>query len=403
MAACEAAGLTRLASVGGDIGLNDPDALMLLRFKGAMAAREVAKIRERVKRKHQELAERGLYHGGGTRPFGFRADRVTVDEAEAALIREAADRILSGESLYAVRQDWNTRPVPTVTGAPWTVTAIRTFLTRPRTAGLRQHQGAWSWDQPAQWPAILDRETWEQVRAILHDPSRRQPPPSRQYPLRGVLACAECGRHLVAMPRSGRRNYGCRKESGGCGRVYVSADHVERLVLGTVLPLADHPALRRLVDSEREEDAREARRLVMENSGDEAALLQLEADHYQDRVIDRSTFLRQSQALRVRIEGRQGRLAAMRGHSALDRLGGEVMAKWDEATADEKRAIVLSLVHGVRVSRALRKGSNMFDPARVRFLWRYGELAKLAVDADFEGSEAWDEAGNKYEVVIGPA
>ena len=116
--ACEAAGLKTLGSVGGDINLNDESALMLLRFKVAMAAAEVAKIRKRIVRQKQERAEKGLFNGG-IRPFGFEADGVTQKAVEAALIREAADRILEGSSLQSIVRDWNGRRPPDFYG--WTL------------------------------------------------------------------------------------------------------------------------------------------------------------------------------------------------------------------------------------------------------------------------------------------
>jgi len=88
VSACDVAGLTKLASVGGDIDLNNPDALILLRLKVAMAAREVAVSSRRQKRKMLEKAESGQPHGG-PRPFGYqRVDgTLVVDDYEEALVK----------------------------------------------------------------------------------------------------------------------------------------------------------------------------------------------------------------------------------------------------------------------------------------------------------------------------
>ena len=51
---------------------------------GAVAKESDDKSR-RLRRKHQELAEAGKVSGGGTRPFGFEADRVTIRPDEAAI------------------------------------------------------------------------------------------------------------------------------------------------------------------------------------------------------------------------------------------------------------------------------------------------------------------------------
>ncbi len=58
------------------------------RWRGRRATTRAAGSR----RKHEELAQAGRIAGGGTRPFGFEADRRTIRESEAAVIRECARR-----------------------------------------------------------------------------------------------------------------------------------------------------------------------------------------------------------------------------------------------------------------------------------------------------------------------
>jgi site-specific DNA recombinase len=396
---CLKAGVTQLASVEGTVDMGTGDGLLVARIKGAVAAEEARKTSQRIRRKQLELAEDGKPSGGGTRPFGFEHDRITVNETEAEHVREAADHVLAGGSLRSIKMDWTERGIPTVTGKPWSVTAIRSNLTRPRTAGLRQYQGAWSWDRKAVWPAILDRETWEQVRAVLKDPSRRQSPPNRNYPLRGVLRCSECARDLVAMPRANRRNYGCRKDSGGCGHVFVSADLTEHFVFSFVVPFADSPELRDTIRDEEKGQELEARELVLANARDETALVNLERDHYQDRVISRSTFLRQSTALEKKIDERRNHLATLRGKSVLDHVGGQVQEHWDEMSAEDRRLIILSIIAYIEVTPAMRRGSNVFDPRRLRFVLQYEPATKfdgwisIPSGARHVGTPDWNRLG----------
>ena len=75
---CEAAGVTELASVTGDIDLASSDGRLMARMKGAVAAKESDDKSRRIKRKALELAEDGKIGGGGTRPFGFEDDRKTI-------------------------------------------------------------------------------------------------------------------------------------------------------------------------------------------------------------------------------------------------------------------------------------------------------------------------------------
>jgi site-specific DNA recombinase len=398
---CDKVGMSQLASVGGDVDLSTGEGLMIARIKGAVAAEEARKTSRRIRRKQEELAQRGLPSGGGTRPFGFMADRITIDEFEADLIRDAAERVLLGESLYSIRKDWTERGINTVTGAPWSVTAIRTTLIRPRTAGRRQFKGEDI--GPACWEPILEMPTWERVRAILLDPARRQRPPSREYPLYGILHCGACGRHLVATPRANGRNYGCRKESGGCGHVFISAKHVEGHVLAFVLPLVDSPALAQTLAGGQQADRAEVERLVGEIADDRRAKAELGDDYYQAKLIDKAMFLRQDKALRQRIEANENRLSSLQGVDALVGLRGNVKTSWKDFTPEQRRRVLKALLASVEVARAKRRSPH-FDSSRIAMIWRFDTLFEIAEQhARTMTPEDWHRAEAEYRALADEA
>ena len=247
-----ATGMTKVTTVrSGDFDISRPNGLYNFRQEGNVAEREIGILKVRVRRRKLRNAQDGAHGGGGRRPYGWgkNPDDDTpeaklaalklineVNEVEAAHIRDAADRVLKLETLYSIREDWTKCGVATVTGRPWSITAIKGILIAPRVAGLREHKGEVIGD--AVWPRILDKTTWESVTALLTDPSRKQPKASRSYPLRGVLRCAECDAYLISMPAKGRRYYGCKVDQGGCGKVSISADRVEEYVFGELLPMA---------------------------------------------------------------------------------------------------------------------------------------------------------------------
>jgi DNA invertase Pin-like site-specific DNA recombinase len=398
----EATGAAVGTVTAGDYDLTTPEGRFTARIVGAVARKESEDKSRRIRRKHQELAENGKPAGGGTRPFGFEKDGVTIREDEADLIREAAGRLLTGASLYSIQRDWETRGIPTAkavradgTRVAWSVTSIKTTLTRPRIAGLRQYQGEVA--GLAAWPAILDRETWERLRIILTDPSRRQPPPSREYPLYPLLRCGSCGRQLTAMPRKNGRNYGCRKYSGGCGHVFVAAAHIEPYVLSVVLPLADSPAILGTIEVANADVRADMEALALAVAEDEHARAQLADDHYQARIIDRATFLRQELALRARIEDNRIRLAALQPAGSLDQLTGRVASEWGNLTPEQRRQLLWSVLSGVVVSPARRPGSNLFDRSRIAFGWRWDALAKIAAEhAETMMDTDWSKAEAEY-------
>jgi site-specific DNA recombinase len=109
----------------GEIDPNSPSGRVVLRMLGAAARYEVDHKSERLKRKFTEMAEAGR-RNGGTRAFGYRRvdGRVEIDEDEAKIIREGADRILMGASLRSVCRDLNARGVRSVSGKLWGVVDI---------------------------------------------------------------------------------------------------------------------------------------------------------------------------------------------------------------------------------------------------------------------------------------
>src|SRR6266702_503411 len=91
---CENAGVTRLASVGGEFDLSDPDQRTHLYIKAAFAEAEIEKMRERARQHRLAQAQRGEDNGGGERPFGFvgaAGNKVSTARAlgEQELLREA--------------------------------------------------------------------------------------------------------------------------------------------------------------------------------------------------------------------------------------------------------------------------------------------------------------------------
>jgi DNA invertase Pin-like site-specific DNA recombinase len=379
IADAKAAGMTRLRTDRSrEYDLNDYDAIRDMRKEVIDAAYEVDRLSHRIRRAMLDIAERGGWNGG-KRPFGYQAvdKQLVVDEVEAQLIREAAQRVLEGGTLYSIAKSWKEASVPTVRGAIWNINTVRQILQSPRIAGLRSH-GKSPDGKPvivgeAAWDAIVDREVWEKVVLLLSDPARRTTKPSRSYPLVGVMQCGECGHRMAAAVVNTKRTYECKRMYGGCG-VNVNADRAEGVIYSEMLPLADDPKLRDVVAQEEAGTAEQAERLVLENATDGRKLAEL-SDMLTDDEMDRATYTKQSKKLRRRIEGRQVQLAGMRTQSALDRLGGNVESSWDSMTPEDRLMVTKALIDHVKVSSASRRG--VFDPDRLDIVWKYEAIAKI--------------------------
>jgi site-specific DNA recombinase len=142
---CEQQHVTRLGSVGGDIDLATSDGQFMARVLVAQAKKSSDDTSRRIRRAFDEKAANGQWKHGGLRPFGYDWDEsagtIVPVRAEAALIREAAKRVLAGDSRRAITVDWHRKGLLTSEGKPWSITRLANLLRSPRIAGLRVHRG----------------------------------------------------------------------------------------------------------------------------------------------------------------------------------------------------------------------------------------------------------------------
>lgn len=203
---------------------------------------ERERARLRVLDALNELAEQGRPHGYP----GFGYQRTLDDEGKAALapdvqqaevVRWMVEQIAEGSSLGLVARTLVDRQVPTLRGGKWTAAAVKAIVTAPRIVGLRVHRGKIVGD--AKWPAIVDRDLWDQAQARLatNRPGRTADR-RRRYLLTGGLAvCDGCGTPLISVRANGEPAYGCPHPSrpdGGCGHCSIVARHLEPHVLDVV-------------------------------------------------------------------------------------------------------------------------------------------------------------------------
>lgn len=229
----------KLATVlAGDHDLATPAGRLHLRMLGSIARYESEHKAERLLAKFEELARDGKPHGG-ERCFGYEKDGLTLNEAEASLIREARDRLFAGESTASIMRDWKQRGVVGVRGNPLRATAFKRILLRPRIAGLREHQGEVIGD--AKWPAIISPRDRTQLQAILEDPERVRGGRPREYVFSGLLECTKCNGRMVGTSKGkGLNMYACYDDPhGGCRRTFVSAPAFESFMVPIIIDLLD--------------------------------------------------------------------------------------------------------------------------------------------------------------------
>lgn len=298
-AVCEAANV-RIAANGNVFDLDDPEQAFQLDLFFALAARESAVTRKRVKRTMTAQAQAGRPHGqvaygyrriydAGTGAFvkqvpdeepreviaanpgsphspnhwptkpewsWIRSDGPLSTYTEAGVVRQLFAWLLAGVPLIIMERRLNAAgiPRPRDGGSPWRRGVIRKVLLNAAYAGKRVHNGTVTAEQC--WPPLVDEETFHAAGNLLRDPMRTTTRPSRaKYLLSYLARCEKCGGHLCARPPGARRGgaltYCCFGEF--CGWVDAAdMDDYVSLCVTRWLSTTDLPALLRADDASEE-------------------------------------------------------------------------------------------------------------------------------------------------------
>jgi DNA invertase Pin-like site-specific DNA recombinase len=358
-----------LANVSGNTDLATSNGRMTARIIGAVARQESELKGERVSREAQQAAKRGVPRGAH-RPFGYRADHMTIDAREAKLVREMVERVLAGESCTSIAVDFNARSIATPQKAAhgWSGAAIASVLRNARIYGARTYHGEVVKERA--WKGIIDRKTYERVQSSLKrvsSPGRRP-----QRLLTSIATCGLCGSPLrpSVQLRNGRSDarYICHKKPGspGCGRIGINAEWLDELLTEDVLSAL---ASKSFVKELRRKPAKRTRDL------DLAAIdrqLEENADDYGNKRITRAVFLTVNEGLmKQRAEALAEIEADADTGSVAPYLSGDVHKTWNEQTVAQQRAVLSTLISSIAVNpSSMPKGSKTMDPDRVEVLWK---------------------------------
>jgi DNA invertase Pin-like site-specific DNA recombinase len=356
-------------------------------FRDAMtaAAHESDKISERSSRGKRKKAKRGksnASHRGFARdgflpnPVGWEVGDPRTPVApeqlarEQAAVRDAAARLLAGESLARIAGEWNAAGLFTVTGKRWDGALVRQLLEAPSLAGLAVHNGVVVGELSG--VHALDRETWDALQS--HFTSRKRGRPASAYLLSGIVECGRCGRPLYGRPQTSRnpypdgsvaRGYHCmsRVKEGGCGALTIDQRFADDAVTEAVLAVLGDPrhADRLARRAAKVEEARTALVLELQRlEGDAEALASKVASWGFARV-------------NAAMEPMEARMAEVReqlaGMDSPDETAGvDAALAWDDATLAQQRAMVKrAFPDGIAIRPATSRGKASLTADRFDF------------------------------------
>lgn len=275
-----------------------PDGRLFYQIRGAIAEFEKAKILARTSEGKRKKAEKGLLtHNPGIYGYDYdkETDRLIVNEEQARIVRKMYAWVLEaapGQYVgpYEVARRLNDLGVPPPRGPKkgkepvWYRGTVRRILTnesytgtmyiqvedttgvknnryrRPEERVSRKRRPREEWCA-VHIPAIIDRQTWEEVQYRLRDARRVRPGRAiEKYLLSGMVQCGVpgCG-HTMHGNRIKKKNgsgyyryYVCTAKSPGirgverCRSSNVPAERLEKIVWGKVAGwLADPQVLAR--------------------------------------------------------------------------------------------------------------------------------------------------------------
>jgi site-specific DNA recombinase len=358
---------------------------------------------ERVTAAIADLARRGK--SWGYCPYGWDRTgkgvhaRQTINDHEAAVVRELVDRFLAGESLNELQRVMNERSEPSPGWAVWmkqpsevrehraelknrkpptkvwAKSTVRALLLRDANAGIRRYGDA---ELSGDWPPITDRARHDRVVALLSSPERRshagrRPGARRHLLTRGIGECGKCGADLRVWRRSGKRGNGdkvylCNTPKHCTGRLQ---EKVDDLVAEVVIARMQKPdALDWLMGDD--ERARELTRRCeeLQRKIDEAADAftgtgSVDVERVRERIV--SQLVPQLEA------ARRERDAALREVNVdeLRKLAGPKAAeRWEEMTVTERRAVLQTIGLKAVVLKPRTKHGPGFERETVDFVWK---------------------------------
>jgi DNA invertase Pin-like site-specific DNA recombinase len=351
----------------------DPDARAAFRNSTVGATREIEWIGKRVTDECAQRARDGRPHGpvgfGWKREHERDADGVmisrdVIDEAEAELIRSAANDVLNGVSLRSVTQRIEAGSLRPRRGAHWSGTTVRLLLLRPSNAGLRQHQGK-VLDLEPMGPAILSITDHQRLVSLFNDPSRKSPNrgSAPRWLLSGIAVCGRCGNTKVNVGNGGQRRqrpaYVCARRNGESPGCYARSwvDQVDDYVAAMIEA--------RLADPKLGEPSADVADRINELHQLNAAL-RAEQDELAGSDLPLSMLKIRGAKLEAQITANDAKISGL-----LPSVAQRFDVPWDEAELGQRRAMIESLTTRIELHPSGNgRYRQRITPDQVRITWR---------------------------------
>jgi site-specific DNA recombinase len=348
-----------VATLYGEADLQSGDGRFMARIMVSVAAKSSDDSSRRIKRKAEADAAAGK-PPPSIKPFGYQCGYKAINEPEAALLREMADRMIGGQSLYDITYWLNAEGIPSPHGKLWMTRSVKRLLTRKSYAGIRDFHGA---EYPGTWEPIFDPATWERLQLAIK--AREGPHTgmvySRKYLLTGLVFCGVCGRALIGTTRWDnkalhpdgtpvkRPAYHCRKRGyylpeGGCGSIRRGSQALDHFVRESVLLRLDTPELGKMLSED--DDSGELSELLNSRNLQRARIDAL-VDDYATGLLSRAELTRAKATADAELKRLDAEVSTLtRTRVSLD-PGQSIRDAWEANPNSWRRALIELVVKNI--------------------------------------------------------
>ena len=213
-----------------------------------------ANLGEEVTRGMRESASKGFYVGSYA-PYGYRKTgvrdgskertKLEIEPHQAQVVAGIFKEALEGKNLKEIVKRLNKEGIAGPRGKGWQKTTLYNMLTNEVYTGAlvwgrRTHSELAPVMVENAWPAIVHKDTFDQIQAMMRERAPAIIHPRRvssRYLLSGIARCGHCGKALVGQDAKwGKYSYYVcgtllKKGSGSCQAGYLRSQQFEEIVM----------------------------------------------------------------------------------------------------------------------------------------------------------------------------
>jgi site-specific DNA recombinase len=373
-----------------DMDLNTPQGMLMLQNMGSFAEFEREMTRERVRDNLLSIARKASETKKAfTIPcYGYDTvdEKFVINEEEAENVRMIVNWLLEGYGprLIATRLNSPEYNVKTKVGGLWYPNTVRQLVKRETLFGAlvynrtyrRNGEGKTLKRPKEEWiviedhhPAIIDRETWEEIQITLQGRKRSHKQANNErWLLSGLLYCGHCGHKMVGYARHKHVKatnkiqdyfrYKCAgyTEKGICYHHWIDRDDIENLVVDQLKEIAasSQPSKLQLVISATKSNEDELRDLQIKLERlDQKMQRQIEA--YEDELISADDLKRARQRIdddRVRLHAEIDKLKSGETEGSVDKVASSVKKRENQIGSGDRltqKNAIRQLIHSITI------------------------------------------------------